>query len=594
MISLGNAFDDDELREWETRLTRLVGEDPQRTYTAELKIDGTAVSLTYENGVLVTGATRGNGVIGEIVTANLRTVRDIPLRLDDPNPPRLLEIRGECYLPFDKFEELNRERTKAGEPIFANPRNSAAGSLRQLDPGETARRPLHFFGFAAAAPPGVTLPFSTQPELLDTLQRWGFPVEPHRQRCATLSDVTAFVHHVEHTLRAQLNFGIDGVVVKVDSLALQEELGIIGGREPRWAIARKFAPDIAITKLLAIEVNVGRTGALNPYAVLEPVEIGGTTVKLSTLHNEQLVHEKDLRVGDYVQVKRAGEVIPQIIASLPERRDGTEKIWKMPKRCPSCGTPVLRDEEEVAVYCPNVACPGRQLEGLVHFASRGAMDIRGLSYARLAQLIDAGLVHDAADLYDLAAPQLAELERLADKSAEALVAAIAASRAQPLSRLLFALGIEHVGENAARQIARHFGTMPSIAAASADDILAVHGIGETIAESIASWFADPQARSLVDRLRERGLTMDEPLTSTGDALKGQTVVITGTLPTLSREQAAALVEANGGRVSSSVSKKTSFVVVGDDAGSKLEKARQLDVEAIDESELLRRVATRAT
>jgi DNA ligase (NAD+) len=258
-------------------------------------------------------------------------------------------------------------------------------------------------------------------------------VEPHRQRCATLSDVTAFVHHVEHTLRAQLNFGIDGVVVKVDSLALQEELGIIGGREPRWAIARKFAPDIAITKLLAIEVNVGRTGALNPYAVLEPVEIGGTTVKLSTLHNEQLVHEKDLRVGDYVQVKRAGEVIPQIIASLPERRDGTEKIWKMPKRCPSCGTPVLRDEEEVAVYCPNVACPGRQLEGLVHFASRGAMDIRGLQYKRIAQLIAAGLVNDIADLYALTVDQLVSLERFAEKSAEQLVAAIDDSRSRPLS-----------------------------------------------------------------------------------------------------------------------------------------------------------------
>jgi DNA ligase (NAD+) len=590
MISLGNAFDDDELREWETRLTRLVGEDPQRTYTAELKIDGTAVSLTYENGVLVTGATRGNGVIGEIVTANLRTVRDIPLRLDDPNPPRLLEIRGECYLPFDKFEELNRERTKAGEPIFANPRNSAAGSLRQLDPGETARRPLRFFGFAAAAPPGVTLPFSTQPELLDTLQRWGFPVEPHRHRCATLADVTAFVHHVEHTLRAQLNFGIDGVVVKVDSLALQEELGIIGGREPRWAIARKFAPDIAITKLLAIEVNVGRTGALNPYAVLEPVEIGGTTVKLSTLHNEQLVHEKDLRVGDYVQVKRAGEVIPQIIASLPERRDGTEKIWKMPKRCPSCGTPVLRDEEEVAVYCPNVACPGRQLEGLVHFASRGAMDIRGLQYKRIAQLIAAGLVNDIADLYALTVEQLVSLERFAEKSAEQLVAAIDDSRTRPLSRLLNGLGVRHVGEGAAQLLARRFGSLDALMQAPIEEVANVRGIGDIIAHSVVEYFSETNTRKLMDRLRKAGLTLTEPQArSAGRSLAGCTVVITGTLPTLSRAAATELVESNGGNVTSSVSRATTFVVAGEAAGSKLEKARTLGIEVVDEAGLLRRV-----
>lgn len=590
MISLGNAFDDDELREWETRLTRLVGEDPQRTYTAELKIDGTAVSLTYENGVLVTGATRGNGVIGEIVTANLRTVRDIPLRLDDPNPPRLLEIRGECYLPFDKFEELNRERTKAGEPIFANPRNSAAGSLRQLDPGETARRPLRFFGFAAAAPPGVTLPFSTQPELLDTLQRWGFPVEPHRHRCATLADVTAFVHHVEHTLRAQLNFGIDGVVVKVDSLALQEELGIIGGREPRWAIARKFAPDIAITKLLAIEVNVGRTGALNPYAVLEPVEIGGTTVKLSTLHNEQLVHEKDLRVGDYVQVKRAGEVIPQIIASLPEQRDGTEKIWKMPKRCPSCGTPVLRDEEEVAVYCPNVACPGRQLEGLVHFASRGAMDIRGLQYKRIAQLIAAGLVNDIADLYALTVEQLVSLERFAEKSAEQLVAAIDDSRTRPLSRLLNGLGVRHVGEGAAQLLARRFGSLDALMQAPIEEVANVRGIGDIIAHSVVEYFSETNTRKLMDRLRKAGLTLTEPQArSAGRSLAGCTVVITGTLPTLSRAAATELVESNGGNVTSSVSRATTFVVAGEAAGSKLEKARTLGIEVVDEAGLLRRV-----
>ena len=590
MISLGNAFDDAELREWETRIIRQVGEDAAGGYSAELKIDGTAVSLTYENGVFVTGATRGNGTVGEIVTPNLRTMRDIPLRLDDPNPPRLVEIRGECYLPFDAFERLNEERVKAGEPIFANPRNSAAGSLRQLDPAMTARRPLRFFGFAAAAPDGVSLPFATQRELLDTLERWGFPVESRRRYCANLDDVTAFAHDVEHTLRAQLNFGIDGVVVKVDSLRMQEELGVIGGREPRWAIARKFAPDIAITRLLAIEVNVGRTGALNPYAMLEPVEIGGTTVKLATLHNEELIHEKDLRVGDWVQVKRAGDVIPQILASVLEQRDGSEREWHMPKRCPSCNTPVLRDEEEVAVYCPNVECSGRQLEGLVHFASRGAMDIRGMQYKRIAQLIAAGLVHDMADLYALTVEQLVSLERFAEKSAEQLVAAIHESKSRPLSRLLNGLGVRHVGEGAAQLLARHFGSLDALMEASVEDIEGVRGIGHIIARSVVEYFAEPNTRKLMERLRKAGLTLVEPQAKTvGRSLAGLTVVITGTLPTLSRAAATELVQAHGGNVTSSVSKSTSFVVAGEAAGSKLEKARTLGIEVIDEAGLLRRV-----
>ncbi|HMA03610.1 MAG: NAD-dependent DNA ligase LigA [Gemmatimonas sp.] len=590
MISLGNAFDDDELRQWQARIARQVGSDADGGYSAELKIDGTAVSLTYEHGVLVTGATRGNGTIGEIVTANLRTMRDIPLRLADKKPPRVVEIRGECYLPFDAFERLNEERAKAGEDLFANPRNSAAGSLRQLDPAITAKRPLHFFGFAVAAPSDVALPFSTQHELLDTLERWGFPVESHRLHCATLDEVIAFVHEVEHSLRAQLNFGIDGVVVKVDSLRMQDELGIIGGREPRWAIARKFAPDIAITKLLAIEVNVGRTGALNPFAMLEPVEIGGTTVKLATLHNEELIHDKDLRVGDWVQVKRAGDVIPQVLASVPERRDGSEKVWRMPKRCPSCGTPVLKDEEEVAVYCPNVECPGRQLEGLVHFASRGAMDIRGLQYKRIAQLIDAGLVHDMADLYSLTVEQLVSLERFAEKSAEQLVAAIDESKKRPLSRLLNGLGIRHVGEGAAQLLARHFGSLDALIAASEEDIESVRGIGGIIARSVAEYFSEPNTRKLMERLREAGLTLTEPKAkSVGRSLAGATVVITGTLPTLSRAAATELVQSHGGNVTSSVSKSTTFVVAGEAAGSKLEKARTLGIEVIDEAGLLRRV-----
>src|SRR5688500_6990836 len=402
MLSLGNAFDDDELRAWQERLLRLAGGDVTKSgYTVELKIDGAAVSLTYENGLFVTGTTRGNGSIGEVVTANLRTVRDVPLRLSGDFPQGRIEIRGEIYMPFDRFEKMNEARVQAGEPVFANPRNAAAGALRQLDPAVTARRPLRFFGYSVAAANPADVPFRIQWELLESLSAWAIPVAPARERCPTIEAVFDWAHRVEHTVRGSLNFAIDGGVVKIDNLSLQEELGVIGGREPRWAIARKFAPDIAETKLLDIRVNVGRTGALNPYAMLEPVEIGGVIVKLATLHNEDLVRQKDLRVGDIVQVKRAGEVIPQIIASVPEKSEPRGKPWRMPSKCPSCGTPAEREEEEVAIYCPNVACPGRQLEGLVHFASRGAMDIRGLSYSRIEQLISEGFVEDAADLFTL-------------------------------------------------------------------------------------------------------------------------------------------------------------------------------------------------
>jgi DNA ligase (NAD+) len=591
MLSLGNAFDDEELAGWEERLVRLVGEDVRKVgYSAELKIDGAAVSLTYRDGVLATGATRGNGVIGEEVTANLRTIREIPLRLRGDRIPPVLEIRGEVYMPFDRFERMNEERVRAGEPVFANPRNAAAGALRQLDPAITAARPLRFFGYAVAAPARSPLPFRTQSELLDSLAAWGIPVAPERRRCATLAEVAAHAHHVEHTARAALNFAIDGLVVKVDDLGLQDELGIVGGREPRWAIARKFAPDIATTRLLEIAVNVGRTGVLTPFAVLEPVEIGGVTVKLATLHNADYVAEKDLRKGDLVQVKRAGEVIPQVIGPVPEEGRRRGRRWTMPETCPRCGTPTERDEEEAATYCPNVACPGRRIEALTHFASRHAMDIRGLSYQRLQQLLDAGLIADAADLYDLTAEQLVDLERFAEKSARSLVEAIAASKAQPLSRLLFALGIRHVGQNVAQLLARHFGSLDALAAASEEEVSGVSGIGDVIAQAVVGWFADPAARRLVTKLRERGVKFTEPRSAAaGGALKGKTVVITGTLPTLSRSQATELVESNGGRVTSSVSKQTSFIVVGEEAGSKLEKARTLGVETIDEAELLRRV-----
>ncbi|HJU89078.1 MAG TPA: NAD-dependent DNA ligase LigA [Gemmatimonadaceae bacterium] len=594
MLSLGNAFNDDELRDWEGRIVRLSGDDVRHAgYTAELKIDGAAVSLTYEKGVFVRGATRGNGTIGEDVTPNLRTIRDIPLRLSDANPPAQIEIRGEVYLPFDRFEKLNETRRAAEEPVFANPRNAAAGSLRQLDPSITAKRNLRFYGFAVATPPRLELPFETQWELLETLARWGVAVEPHRVHCRSLEDVIEFTSSVESAMRASLNFGIDGVVVKVNSLSLQDELGVIGGREPRWAVARKFAPDIAITKLLDIQVNVGRTGALNPFAMLEPVEIGGAMVKLATLHNEDLVKSKDLLIGDWVQVKRAGEVIPQIIGPVPERRDGTERRWRMPRSCPRCKTPVERDEEEVAVYCPNVACPGRQLEGLVHFASRGAMDIRGLSYARIQQLIEADLVRDMADIFSLTVEQLVTLERFAEKSAENLVAAIEEAKKRPLSRLINGLGIRHVGEGAAQLLARHFGTLDALNEATEEDILQVRGVGDIIARSVVAYFKNATTRRLVEKLRARGVNMEEPKAKlAGRSLAGATVVITGTLPTLSRTQATQLVESHGGHVASSVSKNTTFVVVGEEAGSKLEKARSLGIATIDEAELLRRVGSK--
>ena len=591
MLSLGNAFDDSELAAWHERSVRIAGKDVEKSgYTVELKIDGTAIALTYENGVFTNGATRGNGTIGEVVTENLRTVRDVPLRLQGDFPRGKIEIRGEIYMPFDKFEAMNEQRVRDGEPVFANPRNSAAGALRQLDPGLTAKRPLRFYGYSVATENPGDLPFRTQWELLDQLTEWGIPVAPHRERCKKLEDVFDWAHRVEHNVRGTLNFGIDGGVVKIDSLALQDELGIVGGREPRWAIARKFAPDIAETRLISIEVNVGRTGAINPYAVLEPVEIGGVIVKLATLHNEDLIRKKDLRPGDIVQVKRAGEVIPQIIAPVPEKSEPRGRPWRMPSKCPVCKTPVERDEDEAAIYCPNVACPGRQLEGLVHFASRGTMDIRGLSYSRIEQLINEGLVHDQADLFFLKRADLLALEGYAEKGTDALLAAINESKSQPLSRLLAALGIRHVGAIAAQLLARHFGTLDDLAKASKDDIGAVRGVGDIIAEGVASYFREPSAKKLIEKLRKAGVNFTEPrVVPVGGALSGKTVVITGTLPTLSRSKATEVVEQAGGRVTNSVSKATSFLVAGEEAGSKLEKARALGIEIIDEKELLKRI-----
>ena len=595
MLSLGNAFDDGELAAWEERIARIVGDAGRGPYTTELKIDGTAVSLTYENGLLVSGATRGNGSVGEVVTANLKTVRAIPLKLRGKGFPPQVEIRGEVYMTFESFERMNEARIKAGDPVFANPRNSAAGSLRQLDPEITRSRTLGFYGYSVAVPAGVKLPFTTQWELLETFQGWGLPVAPERRRCRTLKEVFEHAHHVEHTGRARLPFAIDGLVVKVDDLRLQEELGVIGGREPRWAIARKFAPDIALTRLLDIDVNVGRTGVLTPFAVLDPVEIGGANVKLANLHNEDLIAAKDLRIGDMVQVKRAGEVIPQVIGPVPEERTGSEKPWKMPKKCPRCGTAVEREEDGVGVYCPNMACPGRRIESLVHFAGRSAMDIRGLSYARIQQLIDAGHVEDVGDIFAVTVDQLVQIERFATKSAEQLVAAIEQSKKQPLSRLINALGIRHVGEGASQLLARHFGTLAALESATEQQILEIPGIGEIIAHAVAAFFADPTAKKVLRKLERHGVNTTEPrAASSGTSLRGKTIVVTGTLPTLSRTEVLKLIESNGGKVASSVSKATTFVVVGEDAGTKLEKAKSLGVRTVSEAELVEIIAGRDT
>ena len=599
MASLDNAFDEAELAEWDVRLRKLVGDAVDKDgYCCELKIDGAAISLTYRDGTLQIGATRGNGSVGEDVTANLRTVADIPRQLTGTQWPPLIEIRGEVYMEFDGFERMNRDRAAAGEPVFANPRNSAAGALRQKDPRESAKKPLRFLGYAFAVPGSGGLPFSTQWELLETLASWGIPTPPHRRRCATLEDVHLWARELESTIRPTLPFAIDGGVVKVNRLTLQTELGVIGGRVPRWAIARKFAPDIAETQLLDIEVQVGRTGALTPRAVLAPVEVGGATITYATLHNFDLVAEKDLRIGDVVQVKRAGEVIPQILGPVPERRTGVERVVSAPTACPICGTAAVRDEAEVASYCPNLACAGRRLEALAHFVSRAGMDIRGLSHQRLEQLIGAGLVQDAADIYGITAEQLVPRKDAPEsgvpgfqaKSATALVEAIDASKQQPLARLLNALGIRHVGAESAKLLARSFGSLDALDAASLAELEALHGVGGTMAESVRTWLDDPTMRDLVQRLRDAGLRLDEPRAAESDgAFKGMKIVLTGTLPTLSRPEATELIENAGGKVTSSVSKATDLVVAGEEAGSKLEKAHQLGITVVDEAELLRRL-----
>ena len=594
MYSLDNAFAPEELTAWEDRNARIAAEVREAGYVAELKIDGAAVALRYEDGLLIRAATRGNGVIGEDITRNIRTIREIPLRLRGRGYPHLFEVRGEVYMPYSGFNALNEKRVAAGEPTYANPRNTAAGSLRQLDPRLTAERPLRFFGYQIQTDPArpEPIPGDTQAQVLDLLSSWGIPTNSRRCVCPDLQAVIAFTGEVER-FRGHLDYAIDGVVIKALPLRLWPELGVVGEHDPRYAIAYKFAPDLATTRLLSIEINVGRTGSLNPFAVLEPVEIGGATVKLATLHNFDDIARKDLRIGDTVLVKRAGEVIPQVVAPITEQRTGAERKLEPPVQCPVCGTPVEKPADEVMYYCPNGSCPARIFWGIVHFAGRDAMDIRGLGERTIKQLLEVGLVHDMADLYGLTAPQLLTLEGFAEQSAAKLVEAIAASRAQPLSRLLFALGIRHVGAQAARVLAQQFERLDALLAASTDAIAAIHGIGQTTAEAVTTYFAEPHNRAVLDRLAQAGINMIEPIErAEHQPLAGLTFVVTGTLPTLSRKEATDYIERHGGRVAGSVTRQTDYLVAGESPGSKLQKAGELGVAVLDEAELMALVESR--
>jgi DNA ligase (NAD+) len=586
MLSLANAFDAAELLAFDARVRKLGAIAGDVAYTCELKIDGLAVSLRYDEGRFLAGGTRGDGSVGEEVTANLRTIRSIPLALRGPakERPRRIDVRGEAYMRKRDFAQLNAERDERGLQPFANPRNAAAGGIRQLDPKATAERLLSFYAYAVGEIDADDPP-ATQSALLSYLRTLGFRVNEHATRCASIAEVVAFTQRWEDE-RDALDYEIDGVVVKVDDLALQATLGSVG-KDPRWAIAFKFRAREARTKLLAIEVNVGRTGTLNPYAVLEPVHLGGVTVSNATLHNEDDIRRKDIRVGDVVIVRRAGDVIPQVVGPVLELRTGSPPEYVLPTRCPVCGADVDRPEGEAMARCTNATCPAQLVERIRHFCSRGAMDIEGVGDQLSAALVDAGLVHDASDLYHLDEARLLQVPRMAEKSAANVLAAIDASRARGLARLLFGLGIRYVGSQNAAILAGDFGTIDALMAASEEELLRSDGVGEQIARSVALFFAQEPNRAMVARLKAAGLDVTAPLRPREPVgvLAGKTLVLTGTLPTLTREQASELIVAAGGKVSSSVSKKTSYVVAGDEAGSKLQKAEQLGIAVLDEDGL---------
>ena len=584
--SLSDVFDFDEVRAFVERTKAF---DAECGYSVECKIDGLSVALRYENGVLVRGATRGDGRVGENVTGNLRTVRSIPLTLNTEKlagmDTSVVEVRGEVYMPHSSFERLNAEREKRGEALFANPRNAAAGTLRQLDPKVCASRGLDIFVFNYQT---GTLYFKEHDESLLALEKLGFRIIPYLKVVKTADEVISQIEEIGK-MRGTLPFDIDGVVIKVNDLALRRTIGE-NSATPKWAVAYKFPPEEKETKLTDIVIQVGRTGILTPNAVLEPVKLAGTTVSRATLHNLDFIRERDIMIGDTVVLRKAGDIIPEVVRAVPEKRDGTQVPFEMPERCPSCGEPVELDEESEgsAYYCTNSDCPAQIMRNLIHFASKGAMDIDGLGPALLEKLHDTGLVKSIADIYSLTAEQLAGLERMGEKSAAKLISSIEKSKSAGLARLLSALGIRQVGDKAAAVIAARFGDIEELFKVTPETLCEIDDVGEITAENIVSFFSHPQTRRMIDRLKNVGVVMTAEKAAAGDdRFAGMTFVLTGTLPDMTRDEASALITSHGGKVSGSVSKKTSYVVAGAEAGSKLAKAESLGVPVIDEAELLR-------
>ncbi|GER68004.1 DNA ligase [Weizmannia acidilactici] len=583
MLSLANAFNEADLRDFDRRVREAVGDSYE--YVCELKIDGLAISLKYEDGLFVQGSTRGDGTIGEDITANLRTVRSIPLRL---NEPVTIEARGECYMPKKSFEALNRIKEENGEEPFANPRNAAAGSLRQLDPKIAASRNLDTFMYAIGDTNGLNI--LTHSEGLDFLERLGLKVNKERRKCRDIGEVLQYIAEWTEK-RPNLPYEIDGIVIKVNNYAQQAVLGTTV-KSPRWAIAFKFPAEEVVTKLTGIEVKVGRTGVVTPTAILEPVRVAGTTVQRATLHNEDLIREKDIRIGDYVVVKKAGDIIPEVVRPIVERRNGNEQEFFMPTHCPDCGSELVRLEDEVALRCINPNCPAQIREGLIHFVSRDAMNIEGLGEKVISQLFRHELIHDVADIYRLKKEELLQLERMGEKSVSNLLAAIEASKDNSLEKLLFGLGIRHVGAKAAKILAQQFGTMERLSGATREELEAIPDIGEKMADSIAAYFENEEAEALIRELKELGVNMayKGPKPADADQLEspfaGKTVVLTGKLSQMTRNEAKEKLEALGASVTGSVSKKTDLVIAGEDAGSKLTKAEQLGIEIWDEASFL--------
>ncbi|MDG2991586.1 NAD-dependent DNA ligase LigA [Candidatus Synechococcus calcipolaris G9] len=595
LYSLENAFSWSDMVAWRDRWQRYwrsnQGDLPEdRSYGCELKIDGAALALTYENGCLVRGATRGDGITGEDITSNVRTIRSIPLRLNLREPPPLLEIRGEAFLPLDVFHQINRDRQDQGDPLFANPRNATAGTLRQLDSQIVSQRQLDFFAYTLHGPKGFLLSLETQIQCLEALKQMGFRVNPHWQHCSTLEVIQAYYDRWQ-TDRLSLPYLTDGVVIKLNAMHLQEGLGFTQ-KFPRWAIAWKYEPEQAITQVLNISVNVGRTGALTPVAELKPVQLAGTTVARATLHNGDRLAQLDLHIGDTVVIHKAGEIIPEVLRVFPELRPQDACSFQLPDHCPECHEPVVQPKDEAVSRCINTDCPAIVRGAIVHWVSRDALDIDGMGEKLVRQLVVTGLVHTPADLYGLTLEELAGLERMGQKSAANVFNAIDRSRERPWSRVLYGLGIRHVGVVNAQLLSETFPSAPSLAQAEQGAIAQIHGIGPEIAQSVYQWFRIPRHQHLIQSLEKAGLTLataSPGLSQTPEidpTLRGKTFVITGTLPTLSRDEAKNLIQNHGGNVSDSVSKKTNYLVVGEKAGSKLKKATTLGITCLNETELL--------